>query len=370
MEHEVKIALCLPGGGVTGAMFQIGALAALEDSVSGFQAHELDLYVGSNSGASVAAALAGGRPIQRLYRALLDPADAYFGLERKHLLRVDIDEYKRTVLSAASTIRQGVKSLLARGELGTPPSFWEEVDRLSDALPAGLFTLEAYERFLEDFFVRRGVPNSFVGMPRTLRILAHDLDGGDPVVFGDHGFEDVPVTRACTASMAVPPFFSPVGIRGRYYIDPGAGQVRHWEVARAAAADVAIFVNPMVPIRIQASRGNGRRNLQTRGMLWIVNQAIRIGLTSLARAVPAPGPNEPDLSVLTIEPEPADTEMFLGNPASFAARRTILEQSYRATRALLARYFADEHPVLARAAFKPAEPSPVSARPSRPAAPP
>ena len=64
MSRKPKIALCLPGGGATGAMFQIGALAALEDGVDGLHAHEFDLYIGTSSGASVAAALAGGRPVR------------------------------------------------------------------------------------------------------------------------------------------------------------------------------------------------------------------------------------------------------------------------------------------------------------------
>ena len=65
-----KIALCLPGGGVTGGMYQIGALAALEDVVEHFDANAFDLYVGSSSGASVAATLAAGVPVQRMYRSM------------------------------------------------------------------------------------------------------------------------------------------------------------------------------------------------------------------------------------------------------------------------------------------------------------
>lgn len=61
-------------------MFQIGALAALEHRLSGFFANGFDVYVGTSSGASVAAALAGGREVQRIYRALLDPSDDYFPL--------------------------------------------------------------------------------------------------------------------------------------------------------------------------------------------------------------------------------------------------------------------------------------------------
>ena len=70
-----RIALCLPGGGATGAMFQIGALAALEDALAGLSERGFDLYVGTNSGASVAAVLAEGQAPESIYRAFLDPAD-------------------------------------------------------------------------------------------------------------------------------------------------------------------------------------------------------------------------------------------------------------------------------------------------------
>ena len=142
--NESKIALCLPGGGATSAMFQIGALAAFEDSIEGLDANSFDFYVASSSGASVAAALAGGIPVQRIYRAFLDPADVYFGLERKHLLRVDLGEWRRTLVSALSALRHGASSLLSRGSAPAPAALWEELDRLYDSLPAGLFTLDGY----------------------------------------------------------------------------------------------------------------------------------------------------------------------------------------------------------------------------------
>ena len=45
-------------------MFQIGALAALEHRLDDFRATDFDVYVGMSSGASVAAALAGGRDVR------------------------------------------------------------------------------------------------------------------------------------------------------------------------------------------------------------------------------------------------------------------------------------------------------------------
>ena len=57
---DARVALCLPGGGAPGVMFQIGALAALENRLDGFRGRKCDVYVGSSSGSSVAAALASG----------------------------------------------------------------------------------------------------------------------------------------------------------------------------------------------------------------------------------------------------------------------------------------------------------------------
>jgi NTE family protein len=326
-----KVALCLPGGGAAGALFQIGATAALEDVLGGLEATGFDLYVGSSGGASVAAALAGGVPIQRIYRAFLDPADAYFGLERKHLLRVDFGEWKRTLPALIAAVGEGASGLMARGTLPPPAALWEKLDRLAEALPGGFFTLEGYEKFLEEFFIRRSVPNSFSAMPHALRILAHDLESGELVQFGAEPAATASVTRACIASMAIPPFFSPVKVGERYFVNPGAGQIVHVDVASADGADVIVVVNPLVPFRIEQA---GERPIRERGLLAVLNQAIRIGsaraLAEQCRRAEAAGKG-----VLVVEPEPAEGLVFSGNPASFDVRRRILEYSYRHARSVL-----------------------------------
>lgn len=349
------IALCLPGGGAMGALYQVGALAAFEDAVEGLDANSFDLYVGSSSGGSLAAALSAGVPVQRLYRAFLDPADVYFGLERKHLLRIDLAEWRRTLLTALSAMRHAAGSVLAREPKAAPAALWQELDRLYDSLPAGLFTLEGYERFLEDFFVRRSVPNVFSAMPRPLRVLAHDLDSGGPVCFGAPGFDRVPVTRACIASMAIPPFFSPVRIGDRHYINAGAGQIAHLDVAVEQGARLLVVVHAMVPVAVASvPTGHGSRDsLRDKGLMWVLNQAIRIGMHRLVEEASARVVAAGSADVLRIEPKPDDGILFMDNPASFEARRRLLEHAYRATRVELARRFAEEDPILLRAGFKP-----------------
>jgi len=348
-----KIALCLPGGGVTGAMYQIGALAALEDLVAGFDATGLDVYVGTSSGASVASVLAGGVPVQRMYRALLDPADVYFPLERRHLLRMDLGEWRRAMGTLFGAARHGAASLIKRAPSPSPQALWEELDRFYDSLPAGVFTLDGYERFLEEFFARRGVPNNFPAMPRALRIMAHDLDSGEPAVFGGAGLEHVPVSRACIASSAVPPFFSPVRIRDRFYIDAAAAQVAQLDVAVREGADVLLVVNPMIAVHAQGvPTGHGHRpSVRDKGYMWVANQAIRIGMQTMLRECVARLRAAGEVDVVLIEPEPTDGVLFMFSPASFNGRRTMLEHAYRATRDRVASWLAEQNPNVARAGW-------------------
>ncbi|HVU04726.1 MAG TPA: patatin-like phospholipase family protein [Polyangiaceae bacterium] len=349
-----KIALCLPGGGVTGAMYQIGALAALEDTVLGFDANALELYVGTSSGASVAAALAGGVSVQRMYRALLDPADNFFPLERRHVLKVDLGEWRRALGTILGAARHGGRSILSRAPAPSPEVLWGELDRLYDSLPTGVFTLEGYERFLEDFFARRGVANNFRASPRPLRILAYDLDSGLPVFFGDPDMDHVPVSRACIASTALPPFFSPVRIRDRFYVDAGAAQVAQLEAAARSAADVILVVNPMVPVVAQSvPTGHGHRpSVRDKGYLWVANQAIRIGMHAFLKETVTRLRETQSRPVLLIEPEPTDGVLFMFSPTSFTGRRTMLEHAYRTTRAQLGAWLDGGEATVTRSGFE------------------
>ncbi len=355
-------ALSLPGGGLTGALYQIGALAALEDGVrvrgeegAAPGCHRYAAYIGSSSGASVAAALAGGIAVDRLYRALLDPVDNFFPLDRGHLLRVDLDEWRRALTTGATAIRHALGRMAARGDraTGSPAHLflWEQIDRLNDSLPAGLFSLDRYERLLAQVFLRRGIPNDFRDMPRTLRIAAHDLDSGERVMFGADRRAHVPVSLACAASLALPLFFTPVRIDGRHYLDGGLGSVAHLDVAEALGASLVVVVNPLVPVSTAhgaVPTGHGvRRSVRDKGLLWVFNQSMRVGAHArlhqeVARMRGA------GMQVLVLEPEPTDVLLFLDNPVNFDARRAILEYAYRTTRERIAEWVERHRAVVER----------------------
>ena len=63
--------MALAGGGPLGAIYEIGALLALADSLDGLDLNSLDVYVGVSSGSFVAAGLANGISPAQMYRLFI-----------------------------------------------------------------------------------------------------------------------------------------------------------------------------------------------------------------------------------------------------------------------------------------------------------
>ena len=66
-----RIGLALAGGGPLGAIYEIGALCALEETVVGLDFNALDGYVGASAGGFVAALHGREGPTAAQRRALL-----------------------------------------------------------------------------------------------------------------------------------------------------------------------------------------------------------------------------------------------------------------------------------------------------------
>lgn len=346
-----KLGLCLSGGGVTGAMYQVGCLAALEDRIEAFSATDFDVYVGTASGATVATALSGGLSVQRMYRALLDPADDFFPLQRNHLLRFDMPEVLRVFASAISAARRVVSSAAASP---LDVKLWDELERFVDSLPAGIFTLDAYERFLSEFMVRRGISNRFADLAKPLLVVASDLDAGARAVFGAGDLQAVPVARAVAASSAIPILFAPVAVSGRDYVDGGVGDVGHADLAFERGCEMVVVINPLVPVHAGSTSpdvptGHGQKTrVRDKGAIWVYNQAMRMRMEArLAVGLESYRRSHPDQQLLVLEPKQTDATLFMHSPMNFAARRAILQEGYTSTVRMLS---DPSHPL--RAAFE------------------
>jgi len=67
-----KIALALAGGGPLGAIYEIGALCALQESLKGINFTRLQHYVGVSAGGFIAAGLANGITPQQLFSLFIE----------------------------------------------------------------------------------------------------------------------------------------------------------------------------------------------------------------------------------------------------------------------------------------------------------
>jgi len=317
-----RCALALAGGGVIGGMYEVGALAALEERLEGTCSFEI--YVGCSAGSVVASILANGVSASELYRILDQDL-------------VDPLNFRRNAVYSSDSFRQAfgrfgrliwvVSKNAMVGLRGSIPDMLARVDR---DLPAGFFSLRALERWIRETFESRGLTNSFAALPRTLLIPAIDLDRAERVVFGRGELRDVPVSQAVAASSAIPGFFEPYTVGARDYVDGGVGFCGHADLAAEAGADTVLVINPLVPTLL-----DGAAAMRARGLYAIMEQANRIysqNLLQLGLATLAV--KHPRTDFFLLQPPRTDTPLF-GPSMGFEASRAALRFGYSSTRAWL-----------------------------------
>jgi predicted acylesterase/phospholipase RssA len=325
-------------------MYEIGALAALDDFLGAkqgggqpFSLNDLDMFVGTSAGAFLATALAAGIDVRRMFRAVLDDDPSFFPARRTDIYRFDV----RQGLGIVRDLMGITLSALARGFRGKLAAS-ELVSDLVDALPAGVFSLRHYEKYLDGFLRHHQLPTRFSEVKRELYITANDLDSGHRALFGHGALSDIPIAKAICASSAIPLFFEPVRWHGRDYIDGAVGKVEHADIALARGADLIVVVNPMVPFKNDPDREDlptplvGAKHLRDKGLLAVYNQAAKMSTrTKLHQGIRRYQASNPAASLLVIEPREEEGDMFLHNPMSFASRRRMLRYGYESTARLL-----------------------------------
>jgi NTE family protein len=319
-----RCALALAGGGVVGGMYEVGALAALEERA---ETCRFDIYVGCSAGSVVGSILANGVSASELYRIL--DADLADPLNFGHAAVYASDSFRRACARFGRLVWAVGKNAL-KGWRGSIPDMLAEAER---DLPAGFFSLLALERWVREAFAARGMANAFADLPRTLLVPAVDLDRAERVVFGRGELRDVPLSHAVAASSAIPGFFEPYTIGGRDYVDGGVGFCGHADLAVEAGAESVLVINPLVPSLLDGAGVS----LRSRGLYTIMEQTGRIysqnllqlGLATLAL-------KHPQVDFFLLQPPRTGTPLT-GPCMGFEASRAALRFGYTSTHAWLER---------------------------------
>ncbi len=329
MDELKKTALVLAGGGLTGAVYEIGALRAINDLLIDRTVNDFDIFVGTSAGALVGAMLANGITPEDMMQAIDGSHRELLPIERKHIFNVKRSELLQRGLALPKKVtRSWLHFLRSGGDM----TFFDLAWSLLDVLPSGFYDGMALDRYVRDTLRQRGKCNCFTELQKELFIVATDLDSGERAVFS-RGTPDVAVSTAVAASSAIPLVYRPVRIGESEYVDGGLRGNASLDIAIEAGATLIVCINPMVPFDNRDHRSipesilagrPGARYLSESGMNFIANQVARI-LThaSIRYHVKQLRRTHPEVDIILIEPRPDDYEMFFYNPMRYSARLEI-----------------------------------------------
>ena len=333
----------MAGGGPLGAIYEIGALCALQESLNGIHFNGLQHYVGVSAGGFIAAALANGITPQQLFSLFIE--------DRKHqteafdpawLLQPALSEFFSRSMLLPSLLLQGAW----HGTLGGK-SLMRTLEQLSPSLPTGIFSNSQIDVELRRLFSRPGRTNDFRQLKNRLTLVATHLDSSTAVAFGRPGWDHVPISKAVQASAALPGLFPPVEIDGQHFVDGALIKTMHASIALDEGVDLMLCLNPLVPFDATAPVPVGAfatpwaasepiPHIADGGLPAVLSQTFRslihsrmlLGLKSYAQAYP-------NTDIVLIEPDHRDPELYLANTFSYSQRRHLAEHAYQQTRQLL-----------------------------------
>jgi predicted acylesterase/phospholipase RssA len=335
-----KLSLVLAGGGITGAMYEFGALQALDHFFAdSFTVNDFDIYVGTSAGAVVAALMANGVPPGDVGRSISQNKESLLNFKQEDILALDWGETKASIVKVIKMIPSLVRFYRRNPRMF---SLARLVYMLEENLPSGIYGLKHYQSYLRKLLSQQGLTNSFEDLRRELYISAVHLDTGDRILFGTKGWRDVPISDAIAASSALPLYFQPVTLRGMDFVDGGVGGVAHVDLPISLGSRLLIVFNPIIPIRndqgvvcIPTFSGHCAR-IREKGITFVVDQTQRISArVKLQMGLERIRAQHPEARIDLIEPHASDSILFMENILNYGSRVAVLNYGYRSTARLL-----------------------------------
>jgi NTE family protein len=349
-QRRGKAALVLAGGGLTGAVYEIGALRAIDDLLVDRTVNDFDIFIGTSAGSIVASFIANGISPEEMLQ-VIDGTHPYTdSIERKHLFNINLRNYLLWGMKLPFKLLDAWANYLRNI---SDMTLFDLIWSLSEVLPAGFYDPAGLETFMRESLLGLDCTNNFADLKKELYIVATDLDSGQRTIFG-RGYQDAPISEGVSASSALPLVYKPVRINGKDYIDGGARGNASIDLAIEQGANLVVCINPLVPFDNQnqdkipfLSHEGG--HLSDKGIQSILNQVFRVMLHSgLQYHVKQLRRAHPEVDIILIEPSPEDYQMFFFNIMRYSARLTIARHGFESATIDLAVDYPYYKNVLAR----------------------
>lgn len=356
-KEEGRVALVLGGGGITGAAYHLGVLNAMNALSEQAGVNDFDIFVGTSSGAVVAACLANGITPEELILANLNEKDATIpAIGADEIMLPDRRGLARSMLRWPL----GVLGALRR-YVGHPftTSLIDGLGALAEGLPPALYTTDGTERYLRQLLDQPGRSNDFRRAKRKLLITATDLDSARRTVFGERQTSEVPISEAAAASTAIPLLYAPRKINGRVYLDGALTSTTNIDIAIAHGATLVVCINPLVPyvhdVRhlLPTATGLPSKYIAQKGFPHIAAQSFRIMASAqVEKELSVVTHAHPDVDIILVEPRRDDEHLFIFNLMDYGSRKRIARHAFETVAIDLVTRFPDYKRVLGRHGIK------------------
>ena len=343
-----KTALVLGGGGFTGAVYEIGALRALDLLSVNRSVTDFDVFVGTSAGSFVAAMTANGISPEEMMRVLDRQAPTPFPeIALGTLLSLNLRELAgKAAVFPWRMAKLGYNIARHLGQV----SALDVVLGIAEGLPSGMYSGEGIEGYVRRVLDDDGRTDDFRRLERQLYITATDLDTCERVVFGTDGFDDVPISTAVRASTALPMVYEPVRIGDRELVDGGLISTTNLDLAVEAGARLVIVVNPLVPYVNEARRANPLHpRVSDMGFPQIGYQAFKLMTYRRLHEIRTMWEDRyPGVDFILIEPDASDELMFRTSVMDYGSRVRIASHGFRSVTVKLAEDYPHLKQVAAR----------------------
>ena len=144
-ERSSNIALVLAGGGLTGAVYEIGALRAINDLLQDRTVNDFDIIVGTSAGAIVGSLLANGMSPVSAMDALAGRHVEVRALWAGDLFRPNYGEILGRLRRFPATVQNALRHYSRNTN---DMNLWDFIWTLIEVLPSGLYDGTALEGYM------------------------------------------------------------------------------------------------------------------------------------------------------------------------------------------------------------------------------